>query len=301
MLKILNTLPISIVIPTYRREAVLLDTLRYLLALTPRAAEILVLDQTERHDQPTDQALAALNATGAIQWVRLAEPSIPKAMNQGLLMAKHDTVLFVDDDIRPEAALLTQHLTQQRLHQDALVVGRVIQPWHEGKTFPADEAFHFACTKGQWAGDFIGCNFSVNRAAALKLGGFDENFVRVAYRFEAEFANRWVAAGRKIWFEPAACLHHLKDAGGGTRSYGNHLSTWRPDHAVGAYYFALRTSAWREMLSRPLRAVLTRHHLRHPWQMPGTLLAEVRGLAWAWRLFRAGARHVRLESAARRP
>ena len=92
MLKILNTLPISIVIPTYRREAVLLDTLRYLLALTPRAAEILVLDQTERHDPATDQALADLHATGAVHWVRLAEPSIPKAMNRGLLMARHDAV-----------------------------------------------------------------------------------------------------------------------------------------------------------------------------------------------------------------
>jgi hypothetical protein len=45
-------------------------------------------------------------------------------------------------------------------------------------------------------------------------------------------------------------------------------------------------------MTRPLRAVLTRHHLRHPWQMVGTLAAELRGLLWAWRLHRAGPRLV---------
>jgi GT2 family glycosyltransferase len=134
----------------------------------------------------------------------------------------------------------------------------------------------------------MGGNFSVPRSTALALGGFDENFMRVAYRFEAEFAHRWRQAGGRIWFEPAACLHHLKDGSGGTRSYGSHLTTWRPDHAVGAYYFSLRSRQWGELLSRPWRAVATRHHLRHPWHIIGTWLAEAQGLWWAWRLWRSG-------------
>jgi hypothetical protein len=123
------------------------------------------------------------------------------------------------------------------------------------------------------------------------LHGFDENFVRVAYRFEAEFAHRFVATGRRIWFEPAACLHHLK-AGGGTRTWGEHLTTWRPDHAVGAYYYSLRTGAWREFAGRPLRAASTRYHLAHPWRVPGTLFAEFSGMAWALALFLRGPRTI---------
>lgn len=282
--------PISVVIPTYRREQVLVETLAYLLALQPPPAEILVLDQTEQHERATTDALQAMADGGAIRWLRLAEPSIPKAMNQGLLRATQEIVLFVDDDIRPEPRLLAAHLAAHVAQGAVIVAGRVIQPWQEGMDYSADPAIHLAGTRAGPIGEFIGCNFSVARARALAVGGFDENFVRVAYRYEAEFAHRFRAAGGGIWFEPAACLHHLKDAGGGTRTYGNHLTTWRPDHAVGAYYYGLRTGTWRELLTRPLRAVLTRHHLRHPWQMIGTLAAELRGLLWAWRLHRAGPR-----------
>jgi len=283
---------ITVAIPTYRRERVLLETLQYLLALQAPPAEILVLDQTEQHDPATTAALQAMAGAGQIRWVRLAEPSIPKAMNQGLLLATQDVVLFVDDDIRPEAGLLAAHLDAHAPHADVLVAGRVIQPWEEGVDFTRETSFRFAGLRSGWISEFMGGNFSVRRASALALGGFDENFVRVAYRFEAEFAHRLVASGRRIYFEPGACLHHLKDVCGGTRTYGNHLTTWRPDHAVGAYYFSLRTGALTDFVRRPVRAVTTRHHLRHPWQIPATLLAELRGMAWAWRLHRAGPRYV---------
>jgi GT2 family glycosyltransferase len=287
-----DRLALTVAIPTYRREGVLLDTLRDLMALQPGPAEILVQDQTERHEPATDEQLAALHAAGRIRWVRLDVPSIPQAMNRGLLEATHDTVLFLDDDIRPEPELLAAHLAAHQGHGGVLVAGRVIQPWQEGVDFTEETGSHFAALRAAWVDEFIGCNFSVPRVKALALGGFDENFVKVAYRFEAEFSHRFRATGGRIWFEPTACLHHLKDAGGGTRTFGNHLTTWRPDHAVGAYYFSLRTGAFSDFLRRPLRAVVTRHHLRHPWQVFGTLLAELRGMAWAWRLHQAGPRHV---------
>jgi len=50
---------ISIVIPTYRREQVLVDTLHALLRQEPPADEILVVDQTERHEPATADQLAA--------------------------------------------------------------------------------------------------------------------------------------------------------------------------------------------------------------------------------------------------
>src|SRR4051812_40375016 len=93
---------ITAAIPTYRREEVLLDTLRALFNLDPPADEILVLDQTERHDRATAQQLQAWQNAGRIRWITLAPPSIPHAMNQGLLAARCEVVLFLDDDIRPE-------------------------------------------------------------------------------------------------------------------------------------------------------------------------------------------------------
>lgn len=294
-----TTLPVSIAIPTYCREQVLLDTLGYLLNLSPAASEILVLDQTESHEAATEQRLEALHLAGDIRWIRLAVPSIPQAMNRGLLESREDLVLFLDDDIRPEPELIAAHQAAHAAHADVLVAGRVIQPWEEGRDFSSDGEFRFAGIKPAWIRQFMGGNFSVPRAAALALGGFDENFVRVAYRFEAEFAYRLRAAGGRIYFEPTACLHHLKAAGGGTRTFGEHLSTWRPDHAVGAYYYALRARdegrGLLEFAIRPIRSVITRHHLHRPWWIPLTLFAETRGMVWALYLSLRGPRLLKTE------
>ena len=79
---------VSIIIPTYRRDQVLIDTVRDLLALDPPPAEILVLDQTPAHAPDVASVLREWNAAGHIRWLRLPEPSIPRAMNRGLLDAQ---------------------------------------------------------------------------------------------------------------------------------------------------------------------------------------------------------------------
>jgi len=37
--------------------------------------------------------------------------------------------------------------------------------------------------------------------------------------------------------------------------------------------------------------VATRHHLRRPWWIPLTLIAELRGMAWALALFLRGPKY----------
>ncbi|MRD46842.1 glycosyltransferase [Caenimonas koreensis DSM 17982] len=287
--------PISIVIPTYMRDQVLVDTLVHLLRLERRAAEILVVDQSASHDAATAGQLQRMHDAGDIRWVRLTVPSIPQAMNKGLVLASQPFVLFLDDDIIPDEGLAAQHVLAHREHPDIIVAGRVIQPWQEGTTPPEAEPFSFFGTHPRWISEFMGGNFSLSRELAIRLGGFDENFVRVAYRFEAEFAHRFIKSGHRIRFTPAACIHHLKVAAGGTRMYGEHLTTWRPDHAVGAYYFGLRTGSAGEFVSRPLRSVVTRYHLRHPWRIPATLLSEFSAMVWAMMLYAKGPKFVEPE------
>ena len=284
-------LPISLVIPTYQRDDVLVATIKRLLDLSPRPAEILVLDQTQKHQESVETALRDWDLAGDIRLIRLAEPSIPRAMNRGLHEARRDLVLFVDDDVIPEAGLAQSHLDAAKKTGAALIAGRVIQPWHEGK--------HVSETsmRSAWVSEFIGCNFAVRRDVALTLGGFDEQFVSVAYNFESEFAYRLAQAGHQIFYEPRACVHHLRISNGGTRTFGDHLRSFRPHHAVGAYYYILRTwSGWQSLLrfiGRPLRSVSTRHHLRRPWWIPATLFAEISGMTWAIVLAARGPRYFR--------
>jgi glycosyltransferase involved in cell wall biosynthesis len=285
---------ISIAIPTYGRDEILTDTIDHLVRQDCPATDILVLDQTVDHGAKAKAMLQRWSDGGEIRWFRLSEPSIPAAMNCALREAAHDIVLFLDDDIVPARGLVGAHA---KAHAVAarLVAGRVLQPWDVDDGAASWEAKAFASTESREIGQFMGGNFSLDRHLALKEGGFDENFVRAAYNFEREFADRWRAAGRTIHFCPDALVRHLKAAKGGTRSFGEHMTTLSPAHSVGAYYYLLRSGGkgrLREALARLSNAVATRHHLHRPWWIPVTLVAELGGIAWALALYARGPRYA---------
>src|SRR5947207_12272097 len=132
-------------------------------------------------------------------------------------------------------------------------------------------------------------NLSVKRQQAIDAGGFDENYVFAAYRFETDFALRLTAAGGRIRFEPRASLRHLKLPSGGLRAFGDHRVTASPAHAAGDYYFALHHRPfWRYAARRLVKNVATRFHLAHPWHIPSKLIGEMRGMLLARRLARQG-------------
>jgi len=347
---------LSIVVVTYRRERVLIDTIEALLRLDCDDKEILVIDQSPVHEPEIEARLVEFAAVGAVRHIRVDTPNIPAAMNLGLRLAKARAVMFVDDDVRPSPDLAHAHLAAHRAGRASLIAGRVIQPWGEDRgTFDAaprsanddsersaiglnrnslpqetlgvslgeandlaaiesllperlrrrlgllrrfaphdnvssdsrnaDRSRFMDSSESYFLRDFIGCNFSVDREVALQIGGFDENFARAAYQFEAEFAHRLIKAGHRISYEPHALLYHLKSPDGGTRAFSDHLRTARPDHAVGEYYCLLRTwRGWpslRAMAGRPFKAIATRHHLRSPWWIPVTLIGEIRAASWA--------------------
>ena len=281
-----KTAPISVVIPTYRREQILLETIAYLLKLDPRPAEVVIVDQTPDHEKETELTLKNQEHAGKIRWLRLPEPSITQAMNVGLRQADNTIVLFLDDDIIPGANLIAAHANAQAQPGCNIVAGQVLQPGEEPLTPELEGGtFRFRSNRSQHITEIMGGNFSIKRELAMQLGGFDENFVHVAYRFESEFANRALQVGEKILFEPAASIRHLKATAGGTRSFGHHLTTIKPSHSVGEYYYLFQakglTNRLYKILARPLRSIKTRHHLKHPWWILPTLIAEAVGLIWA--------------------
>ena len=123
---------LTIAIPTYRREQVLLETIHHLLSLNGPIIEILVLDQSASHIPQVQSELSRLHALGQIRLFKLNGPSIPKAMNCGLVEATHDLVLFVDDDIIPGGRSHPAHLRAHGRGKGRIVAGRIIQPWQEG-------------------------------------------------------------------------------------------------------------------------------------------------------------------------
>ena len=303
---------VSVVVPTYRRGPVLLDTIKYLLALEPPPLEILVVDQTEAHPPEVAGELERLQNVGRLRCLRLASPSIPRAMNTGLQEARGEVVLFFDDDVVPQKDVVAVHRQVYAAHPEAWAVAgqviqpedaagtRLIRPVRSGSFLEQDLDFHFGGDSPAWVSNVIACHLSVKRAAALAAGGFDENFIPpVSFRFETEFAKRLIAAGGKIRFESRASVRHLRAGGGGTRAQGRHLASMSPIHGVGAYYYILRRGrgwnrAWH-MIKRPFREVCTRFHLAHPWFIPVKFIGELRALALALRLHRQGPRLLKAQ------
>ncbi len=294
--KLRESRAVSVIIPTYNRENVLLNTIDSLLSLQLAPAEILIIDQTKKHHSLTEQKLALFERENKIRWICLPYPSIPHAMNTGLQLARHLIVLFLDDDIIPSKNLIGAHLRVHLDEKQNIVAGQVLQPGEKLLLDNFKTPFHFSSNRRQFVTEVIGCNFSVKREWAVALGGFDENFVKVAYRFEAEFCDRAMAAGEKIIFEPAASIRHLKTDAGGTRTYGKHLTTLSPGHSVGAYYYLLRSECkhhriWK-IIFHPLYAIKSRFHLKHPWWIPITMIAELRGFLLALFLKANGPKYI---------
>lgn len=273
---------ISVVIPTYRREEPLLRTIEQIRTGDTPAGEIVVVDQTRDHSSLVEATLIRLDDEDAIRWVRMSKPSIPRAMNTGLIHARFSIILFLDDDVALRGDLVGQHL-EAHSHGHRVVAGQVLQPGEQPVDCPT--RFRFNSTRSQWIENLMAGNFSIRREIAWAVGGFDENFIGAAFRFETEFAERLRAQGERIRFEPGASVDHLRVESGGTRSFGDHLRTVRPGHAVGAYYYQFRTHTGGPILAgivkRLTGSIRSRHHLRRPWWIPLTLLAELQGLVVA--------------------
>ena len=285
---------LTIAIPTYERGAILCETIELLLALDPRALEIVIVDQTREHPPQIAARLQAWHDANAIRWLRLAQPSITHAMNIALAEGTSAQVLFLDDDIIPAPNLVRAHAQALAELGVWAVVGQVLQPGESPAHFDDDELrrgavrdleFRFTHDTACDVQNVMAGNLSVHRERALSIGGFDEHYSAVSYRFETDFALRIVAAGGRIRYEPAASIRHLKAPGGGVRVWGDHRTSSSPAHSMGDYYFARRhvPAFWRYVARRLIKNVATRFHLRHPWTIPGKILGEVRGLVRALR------------------
>jgi GT2 family glycosyltransferase len=302
---------LSIVIPTYGREGILLESIAALLDLEFPANEIIVVDQTSDHKSETSNQLYDWHESGSIRWLKRDETSITKAMNWGLMNSKNNLVLFLDDDIKPHKELVLKHVQAHQVGRKLwATVGQVIQPWQSPEDIEPsrkldglqkDFDFPFNSTRDAYVENVMAGNLCVHRERAISVGGFDENYVGTAFRFESEFARRLVNAGGKILFIGSAGIDHLRATSGGTRSKGSHLTSASPLHGFGDYYYAFRhgekSEAWKYSIQRFFREVRTKFHLTHPWWIPVKMLGEARALLMAMRVLKSGQKLINKEAA----
>ncbi len=245
----MNALRVSIIIPTYGREAILCQTLQYVLEQDRPADEILVIDQTPRHEPETEAFLHHLVAAGKIRLVPQGAPSASRARNRGILEATGDVLIFIDDDVAVERDFVRAHLENYRDETIAAVAGAI---WSErGVPLPPVRQRPAPARRGPLSWMDVPPNLafrtekillpagncSVRRAVALRVGGFDENYGRYDYHADYDFGWRIHRAGGKIIHDPRAGIHHLVAPRGGCRVERAHRRIPEVEELRPKFYF----------------------------------------------------------------
>lgn len=299
---------VAVAIPTYRRERVLVDTVRQVLAQDPPPDEILIVDQTEEHEPETASFLGREDAAQRVRWIRHDPPGVPGARNRALAEAKSEVVLFIDDDVRLPPGFVQRHAANYADPNVVAVGGRVVQArrdWQmprRRRPWPRRLDVLYFRPDGQervsGVATFQGANHSIRRSFAMAVGGYDENFVGWAFREESDLALRIWKAGGLIVFDPEAGLTHLEELTGGC-SYeeeGRPMPHWMI--AFPGNYFAMRHlfprwEFWKEVAwSNFLRSVARRPNARRPWRIPAAVASYVYSVGRAARLARKKGREA---------
>ena len=278
---------ISVVIATLNREEPLCNTLRYFLEIeTYPAFEVIVIDQSDRHLEPTREFLA--RSAAKIRYVSTDYKGLPKARNHGVRLAKGEIIVFVDDDVEPTPGFLHAHaccyadpgvvgVAGAVLERDQSLTPRLGIDEREylnlvqQRNMRFDVDFSFPA---QWA---VGCNMSFRRAVLVDLGGFDEVFQRAPIGDDAEFSARARKKG-KICYSPDARLVHLSVPSGGCRdAVSRREYLGQVAFCVNYFWYRVEARFWRRclMVWRAFRSnVLNRNELR-----AGSLLQSALGFA----------------------
>lgn len=224
---------ISVVVPTYGREAVLCDTLNSLLAQAYPAYEVIVVDQTEQHEAATQRLLETLIAEEKIQLYKVSWASLPAARNYAIERARGSIFLFLDDDVELPKGFLAAHAKAYEGRPEVGgVAGRVFDRMKLSESAvpeiemlppeamdPGIAWYHIDLVhtvKPQRVLTARGCNMSFRRSLFHQYGlRFDERFAGSAVREESDFCLRVRQTGLMIWYEPSAHLVHLGEETGG--------------------------------------------------------------------------------------
>lgn len=216
---------VTVVVPTLNRGQYLIDTLHDLLAQEYRPLEILVVDQS-REENPALLDLI-LEHSDLLSHHKVRFRGLPLARNYGWQRAKHDAIVFVDDDIRCGPSLVNEHLRGLTQPGIGMVAGGIDESIPSKEVSAASGQFNswtaspvrsFGANGECFVQHVAGCNFSVWRSTLRAAGGFDEALaIGAALYEETELCLRVRKCGFDIYFNGRARLEHLAAGNGGCR------------------------------------------------------------------------------------
>lgn len=215
---------VSVIVPTFNRGEILLETIKKLFKQTYDNFELIVVDQTNDKKYDISKELNKI-VDDRLKIFYVRPNSLTAARNFGMEKAKGEIIMYIDDDVIVENNLIKEHVKSYKKGIVA-VAGKITQkghPHYNYVTYFDKYGFQnglFNAPKPVFCQTFPGGNMSVRRSVALKTGGFDTSFTGSSVREESEFAHRLSQSG-KIYYQPSANLVHLAIPFGGCRIYSH--------------------------------------------------------------------------------
>jgi glycosyltransferase involved in cell wall biosynthesis len=202
---------VSVVVTTHRRPEALAECLGALAAQEPETPpfEVVVADDTpasERRRAPVPNGLPA-------QVVATDASGAAAARNAGARKARGEVVLFLDDDLVPDPALVRRHAQRHGPEVDIVIGYSPPRPVRRNLLSSSVSLWwedHYRAKRDSAAftfRDMLSGNMSISRAALDRIGLFDDAFGRFR-REDWEWGMRAFECGARIAYEEEAVALH---------------------------------------------------------------------------------------------
>lgn len=269
----MNIINISIIIPTYKREVVLCNTIKSVLENIKSAeknniyCELIIIDQTLQHDESkTTEYLNYISNIDNVTYIQHLKPNLPNARNIGITKSKGKYIIFIDDDVLLDKDFITQCYQTYITQKCDSVVGRVTLCNNSpdnillnnnnmikdlirsilfnilGKNKAGIITKHgiilgnYSILKSGMSDSGRGCCMSFNRDVFNKIGLFDTNYKGNALREETDLFIRMKKANLNVYYNKDMHLFHLMNNIGGTRANENN-EYWKTYFENQTYFY----------------------------------------------------------------
>jgi len=218
-----KNLLVSVVIPTFKRDIVLCETIKHVLEQDYKNFELIVVDQLANHDEKTKLYIDKNKMY--FTYIETELSGLPYARNIGIANSKGEIIIFIDDDVILKKDFIENHLKiyeqypdisaiagseltfNNKIHDDVPLEGRMIF----GRT-----KINYHSKDSGYVHGVKGCNMSFKKEIFNQVGLFDEKLPSPYLREDTDIAYRIIQSNLKIFYDKSTSLFHLQTPSGGT-------------------------------------------------------------------------------------